>query len=617
MALTGKFISLQWKTHRLRTPVGLAVAALILGKLCFRVQEKPFQEDDANSPQAAGVNARRPDGAQDKLAQLAALQETSQALVSTLDLNALLTLIVQQATRLLRAEGGILNLADLEAGEDEVVACTGSAEGFIGVRYSMEKSLSGWATLQNQPAISNRIKDDPRVAHAYENMIESRLKNAVAAPLNVKGKVLGSLVIVDKLGGKQDFTQDDLDLLVSFASQAAAAIENARLFQAEQRRAEQFRVLGEVAQQISAAVEIDTLVKQMAQLIQESFGYDHVAVSLIEGDQVVCKAAAGAYDENYSEVRSELGQGLWGRVAAQGEPILSSDVAPEGRFPPIGGAQGMGAHLCVPLKSKDEVIGVLSAASERLKAFDESDLIVFQSLAHQAAAAIENIRYYQRAQQEAVIEERSRLARELHDAVTQTIFSASLIAESLPAIWERDPQEGMRLSRELGNLSRGALAEMRTLLLELRPAALVETSLGDLLRQLGQAANAQMGAPVTVSIEGDGVLPAEAHIALYRIAQEALNNVVKHSHASHVWVRLCYVGFDQEDLDQHSGLSALLLIRDDGRGFDPSQIAPGHLGLGIMQERAQSIGIALTVESQPGEGAQISVLWEQERGQET
>jgi len=230
---------------------------------------------------------------------------------------------------------------------------------------------------------------------------------------------------------------------------------------------------------------------------------------------------------------------------------------------------------------------------------------------------------YERSQELAVLEERSRLARELHDAVTQTLFSASLVAEALPATWERDPQEGRGLLQELRGLSRGALAEMRTLLLELRPAALVETRLDDLLRQLGEAASGREGIPVTVQVEGMADLPPDVHIALYRITQEALNNVVKHARASQVIVRLGYLCHEraaESEATGHAepvptGLCVLLSIGDDGRGFDPAQIPHNRLGLGIMHERAQAIGAFLDVESQPGHGTQITVLWEQEQKQ--
>ena len=211
----------------------------------------------------------------------------------------------------------------------------------------------------------------------------------------------------------------------------------------------------------------------------------------------------------------------------------------------------------------------------------------------------------------AVTAERSRLARELHDAVTQTLFSASLVAEALPAAWEKDPREGQGLLQDLRGLSRGALAEMRTLLLELRPAALLETRLDNLLRQLGEAASGRVGIPVTIQIEGEtelhqAALPPEVHIALYRITQEALNNVIKHAHAHQATVRLCY-----SPGSQAGPVQVMLSISDDGRGFDPAQLQLNCLGLGIMQERVQAIGGTLTIESQPGHGTRVIVLWQQ------
>jgi len=180
---------------------------------------------------------------------------------------------------------------------------------------------------------------------------------------------------------------------------------------------------------------------------------------------------------------------------------------------------------------------------------------------------------------------------------------------------------GRGLLQELRSLSRGALAEMRTLLLELRPSALVETRLEDLLRQLGEAASGREGIPVSVQVEGRADLPPDVQIAFYRITQEALNNVVKHAHAHQAIVWLCYTFEDQtayqkatqEDTTIDLGLNVLLTIRDNGRGFDPATTPHNRLGLGIMQERAQAIGANLTVVSQPGHGTQITVMWKQDK----
>ena len=219
-----------------------------------------------------------------------------------------------------------------------------------------------------------------------------------------------------------------------------------------------------------------------------------------------------------------------------------------------------------------------------------------------------------------MLEERNRLARELHDAVTQTLFSASLIAEALPALWERNQEMGRERLAMLRQMSRGALAEMRTLWLELRPAAVVETSLEDLLRQLGEAVTVREGVPVTVEVEGWCELPADLHVALYRIAQEALNNVVKHAKASQVAVSLRCTPRTPSSSSREgegAGVKVELCIRDDGRGFDPNDVSPEHMGLGIMRERAEAVGAQLGIGSQTGRGTQVTVIWPGDEGRRT
>jgi signal transduction histidine kinase len=220
--------------------------------------------------------------------------------------------------------------------------------------------------------------------------------------------------------------------------------------------------------------------------------------------------------------------------------------------------------------------------------------------------AIENAQLHEQTREIAVVQERSRLARELHDAVTQTLFSGSLISEALPAVWESDQEEGKQLLAELRQLSRGALAEMRTLLLELRPAALTEADMTELLRQLGTAVTGRTGVPVEVTIEGTCDLPGEVHVAVYRIAQEALNNVVKHARASQVQVRLCCTRMPGETA---CGQRVELQVSDNGIGFEAADVEPGELGLGIMKERAQAVDAELRIESQPGRGTTVTVAW--------
>jgi two-component system nitrate/nitrite sensor histidine kinase NarX len=257
------------------------------------------------------------------------------------------------------------------------------------------------------------------------------------------------------------------------------------------------------------------------------------------------------------------------------------------------------AKMVFPIKIAGRTIGVMEVEESRTDAFDELDILNAQTLADQLAIAIENARLYEHAQELATLEERNRLARDLHDAVSQTLFSASLIAEVLPRIWERNHDEGLKRLEEVRQLTRGALAEMRTLLLELRPSAISEAELPPLLTQLGESIRGRARIPVKINVVGDFSFPPDVKLAFYRIAQEALNNIAKHAQANQVKV----------DLVCESD-NVTLSITDDGKGFEVGNIRPNSLGVGIMNERAAKIGATISVRSQPGHGTSIIVVWE-------
>jgi PAS domain S-box-containing protein len=227
----------------------------------------------------------------------------------------------------------------------------------------------------------------------------------------------------------------------------------------------------------------------------------------------------------------------------------------------------------------------LEEANQRLQQEIQQRLVVEGELAKRAA-------------DEAVTADRTRLARDLHDAVTQTLFSASLTAEVLPDLWDMDVEEAKKSTEELRQLTRGALAEMRTLLLELRPATLTQTRLNDLIKQLCEALIGRSRLPITLTIEGECQLPPEVQIAFYRVAQESLNNVFKYARATQVNVRLFL-----------SPSSVHLETRDNGIGFNTSMIKPTSLGMRIMRERAEAIGAELQISSNPGSGTCVEMTW--------
>lgn len=256
------------------------------------------------------------------------------------------------------------------------------------------------------------------------------------------------------------------------------------------------------------------------------------------------------------------------------------------------------AQLAVPMAVKDEIVGGLMLYYTAPRRFSPEEIELALTFGEQAKLAIENARLRAQVEQAAIAAERSRIARDLHDSVTQTLFSASLIAEVLPRLWERDLEESRRRLEELRLLTRGALAEMRTLLLELRPSSLIEVDINELLRQLTESAIGRARIPVALSIEGTAPVPPDVKIAFYHVAQEALNNVTKHARATTATVALAR---DPGQISLH--------IHDNGRGFLVGAVTPEHLGLTIMHERAADIGADLSIISAPGAGTEIVIAW--------
>ena len=258
------------------------------------------------------------------------------------------------------------------------------------------------------------------------------------------------------------------------------------------------------------------------------------------------------------------------------------------------------------LHNAETVFGALALTFENRHSLDEGQVRIARAFADQAALAIENARLRARIEETAVEAERTRLARDLHDSVTQSLFAASLKAEALADMLD-DRQKALTAVEELRRLARGSLAGMRTMLLEMRGDALQQTPLPELLRHLVEASGSRIGADVRLAVQGRRPqLPPDVQTALYRIAQEALNNVARHAKASEAWVDLS-LGDDGVRLE----------IGDDGRGFVSGvESAGGHFGLPNMRERAQAIGGRFDITTAPGRGTVVTVEWPLEEGED-
>jgi PAS domain S-box-containing protein len=286
------------------------------------------------------------------------------------------------------------------------------------------------------------------------------------------------------------------------------------------------------------------------------------------------------------------------QMAANQQPLIISETRGNPFWIKKTKTSWIRSFLGAPIQKDGKVIGFINLNSATPNFFNILHAERLKAFADQAAIAINNARLYTQAQELATLEERQRLARDLHDAVSQTLWTACLITDVLPTIWKEDPEEGNRNLEKLQRLTRGALAEMRTLLLELRPKGLVEATLGNLLEQLAQALMSRKKLNIAVLSEGDGQLPPDVQIGFYRLAQESLNNIAKHSRATSVVINLQY----QSD-------HVKLTIQDNGRGFDLEKISPESLGINIMRERAESIGATFGISTNPGQGVCVTISW--------
>ncbi|OEJ96827.1 GAF domain-containing sensor histidine kinase [Streptomyces thermolilacinus] len=264
----------------------------------------------------------------------------------------------------------------------------------------------------------------------------------------------------------------------------------------------------------------------------------------------------------------------------------------------------MSDFLGLPVRDGDETIAALFLANKRCPSpdggcgFTAEDEELLGILAQHAAIALTNARLYERSRELTIAEERSRLAHELHDAVSQKLFSLRLTAQAAAALVDRDPARAKGELQQVAALAAEAADELRAAVVELRPAALDEDGLVHTLRTHVQVLDRAHTARVTFDGGGIRALPAAQEEALLRVAQEALHNALRHSGATRVAVRLA-----------RHGQGARLTVTDDGKGFDPRAVrrAGRHLGLVSMRDRASGVGGALTVHSAPGEGTTIEM----------
>ena len=370
--------------------------------------------------------------------------------------------------------------------------------------------------------------------------------------------------------------QRTADLLRANESLRREVDERVRL-QAEERQQRAYaEALRDLAATTTATLDLGAVLERVVSVVERLVTNDFTAVILNNDGELEMACQATGYGYQAPEpARPDLARLtiIEALIDRPGGPVVVEE--------PDRAVGRAGCVLGAPMSIGDHVVGYVMVESATRGFFAAGHSERLGAVADQAAAAISNVRLFHKASELAAQEERQRLARELHDAVNQALWTASLTADDILRSLGKGEAVGDQVER-LRRLTRGALAEMRTLLLELRPTELSESAIDDLILQLVTALSSRKSLEVSVDLEPVDLDP-EQKLAFYRIAQEALNNVARHSEASRVEVCLT------------SGRQVELVVRDNGVGIDPATVPSGHLGLSIMAERAAAVGAHLEI----------------------
>lgn len=431
-------------------------------------------------------------------------------------------------------------------------------------------------------------------------IVVDRQLRLVVLPLCAKDRLLGALAVI--YDEREPVSLND-DLLVSISGHVSMAIHNAKLLQETLRRQQQAQTLYHLGMEISALLDLDKVLESVVEKSQELLDMDTVALALWDehAQELVTRSSRGFRTDPVRQTRQRIWQDLNRRVFASGQPAQDTYRAEEEEVDSIVRVEGNVDHLAVPLKASNRIIGVLQGAHRHPHSYRQEDIELFSSLASQAAVAVENTGLYARVQNLAVLEERDRLAREMHDSLAQVLGFLSIKASAAQDLLAA---KHLALARqELKHIEKAAdeaYLDVREAILGLRTSMVPGGGILRALKEYLQKFSSQSGikAELQFSPGKRPHLPPACEVQLIRIIQEALTNVRKHAVARRVWVRL-----------KASDTLGQIEIEDDGQGFDLGGVLneEGRYGLHTMKERAESVGGTLEIETAPGQGTKVII----------
>ncbi|MDD3825198.1 MAG: GAF domain-containing protein [Anaerolineae bacterium] len=549
---------------------------------------------------------------QRRLHELETLLETSTAVVSSLDTEQVIDSILEQVQRLLDVDTCAVLLVDQATQQLRVHSSRGLSDHYV-QELRLEPSpreLPAWRAIDNgQPVQIADVEKDPAMASLLPLIRPEGYRALLVVPLiTLHGP---PAVLVVYRADVHVFGTEEVNLAVTFANQAAMALENATLFSQTdkelQKQVHSLTILNRVMLTASQSLVLDDVLTNALDAVMDVTGADAAWIHLLAADEprLQLRAQRGLRPRLAALLDElPLGFGLVGRVAQTGQTLREESLDGEEDLR-VAVEEGFSCMAGTPLRAKEAVVGVLGAATCAGRSLSEDEVALLSAIGGPVGIAVENARLYQYSRQVAILEERNRLAREIHDALAQGLTGIIVQLEVMERLAPRRPDQALASLHRAKDLARKSLQEARRSVWGLRPRSLEDMTLVEALRARVEALRSEQALHASFGVSGARrILSPDVELNLFRIAQEALANLQRHARAQTVHVQLDY------------GQAHLrLVVEDDGVGFEEGAPAGEHgdearraFGLIGMRERAMLLGGQLTITSQLGEGTRVEVI---------
>lgn len=563
-----------------------------------------FFREIADRTAIALDNARLFDEVQARTSEITALYRADEVLHRSLVLDDVLNALLEVAVDLLGVDGAALQLWEPEASRPRLLTAGGAQDWALA---SVVANIMAEGRDRFVDRGRRRAAELIAISDTAGNPLASQERTAA---IGIRAIIETGILVGDEVFGllagyqfqPHEFSDSARRIFEAVARRAALAIENARLYESARARTEQLAALYRADEDLHRSLRLEDVFEALLQSITDSLhldtailltwdpgvprpsvrlsrpiGEDHHAAVL----DILTAAGREAFLDHLGHERVE--------VINRDDGVASPERQNLARL-------AAGTLLQFSLRTNGSGFAYVGGVSFKRRQFSAEEQRLFAALVRRAEVAVENARLYEQAQSLAAIEERQRLARELHDSVSQALYGVALGARTARTLLDRDPEQAREPVDYVLSLAEAGLAEMRALIFELRPESLAQEGLIAAIEKQVASTRARYGVDVHAILAAEPDVPLPVKEALYRVAQEALHNVVKHARATRVEVFL--------------GLAdgvVVLDLRDDGRGFDANGEFPGHLGLKSMRERVDVIGGSFVLESERGRGTHLRV----------